>query len=133
MTLGDNIVKMRTVKSLSREELAEKLSVSVDTVTLWENGQATPTIEHLILLKEIFGVQIDDLLCATETGAAINKDSLDTVCAALAYAMGIDAPHFAAHKNDALASYVDEAFGGEKADRIVIFGKTVRLRRRSSI
>lgn len=121
MTWGDNIAKMRTAKNLSQEELAEKLSVSVDTVKLWENGQATPTIEHLILLKEIFGVQIDDLLCATETRSAINSDSLDTVCAALAYAMGIDAPRFAAHKNDALAGYVDEAFGGEKADRIVMY------------
>ena len=121
MTLGDNITQRRIAKSLSREELAEKLSVSVETVTLWENGQAAPTIEHLILLKEIFGVQIDDLLCATETSSVIYSDSLDTVCAALAYAMGIDAPHFAAHKNDALAGYVDEAFGGEKADRIVMY------------
>ena len=121
MTLGENIAKWRTAKSLSREELADTLSVSAETVTFWETGLAAPTIEHLIRLKEILGVQIDDLLCATETGSAINKDSLDTVCAALAYAMGIEAPRFAARRNDALASYVDEVFGGERADRVVMY------------
>ena len=51
----------------------------------------------------------------------INTDSLDTVCAALAYAMGIDAPKEAAEKNAALAKYIDEVFGGSKADRVVMY------------
>ena len=51
----------------------------------------------------------------------INAVSLDTVCAALAYAMGIEAPHEAAKKNDALAAYVDEVFGASRADRLVMY------------
>ena len=121
MSLGDNIVKLRTAGNLSREELAEKLLVSLETVSRWETNQADPTIEHLILLKEIFGVQIDDILCVTETESKLNKDSLDTVCAALAYAMGIEAPGCAAKKNQELANYIDEVFDGEKADRVVMY------------
>ncbi len=48
-------------------------------------------------------------------------DSLDTVCAALAYAMGIEPPAFAAPKNEALSAYVDRAFQGGKADRVVMY------------
>ncbi len=50
-----------------------------------------------------------------------NKISLDTVCATLCYAMGIDAPDKSAEKNAALAEYIDRALGGEKADRIFMF------------
>ena len=50
-----------------------------------------------------------------------NQNSLDTVCGALSYAMGINAPAQAAEKNADLAAFVDAAFGGEKADRIVMY------------
>ena len=50
-----------------------------------------------------------------------NQNSLDTICGALSYAMGIDAPAEAAEKNADLASFIDAAFGGEKADRVVMY------------
>lgn len=50
-----------------------------------------------------------------------NPDSLDTVCGALAYAMGIEPPKHAAPKNADLAAYIDKIFDGDKADRVVMF------------
>jgi predicted AlkP superfamily pyrophosphatase or phosphodiesterase len=50
-----------------------------------------------------------------------NKNSLDTVCAALAYALGIEAPQKAAPANEELVKFIDEAFGKEKADRIFMY------------
>lgn len=47
--------------------------------------------------------------------------SLDTLCAALAYAMGIEPPRHAAAKNPTLSAYVDEVFGTQRADRIVMY------------
>ena len=120
MTLGENILKLRRSHNLSQEELAEKLLVSRQTISLWETDQTFPTIENLLLLKEIFGVQIDKMLCTAEEESEINKNSLDTVCAALAYAMGIEPPKFAAEKNWELANYIDKVFDGEKADRVVM-------------
>ena len=48
----------------------------------------------------------------------INEKSLDTLCAALADAMGITPPEHAAKADERLCDYVAEKFGGEKADRI---------------
>ena len=50
-----------------------------------------------------------------------NRASLDTICSALAYAMDVSAPEFAAEKNEKLAKYVDTVFEGEKADRIIMY------------
>jgi hypothetical protein len=61
------------------------------------------------------------MLCPTEENSKINTNSLDTVCSALAYAMGIEAPSFAAKKNEELANYIDKVFDGEKADRVVMY------------
>ena len=51
----------------------------------------------------------------------INTTSLDTVCAALAYAMGIEAPACAAGPNRELCAYIDEKLNGKKADRIFMY------------
>ncbi len=50
-----------------------------------------------------------------------NKISLDTLCGALCYAMGIDAPEKANIANKTLKEYVDGAFFGEKADRVFMY------------
>ena len=50
-----------------------------------------------------------------------NSVSLDTICAALTYAMGIEAPACAAAPNEALCAYVDKALGGKKADRVFMY------------
>jgi len=50
-----------------------------------------------------------------------NETSLDSLCGALAYAMGIQAPEQAAAPVQALCEYVDEKFAGRKADRIFMY------------
>ena len=50
-----------------------------------------------------------------------NENSLDTICGALAYAMGVEPPKAAAEKNAVLSAFVDSAFFGEKADRVVMY------------
>ena len=51
----------------------------------------------------------------------LNETSLDTLCGALAYAMGICAPEHAATANEPLCRYIDEAFEGKKADRVFMY------------
>lgn len=50
-----------------------------------------------------------------------NRESLDTVCAALSYAMGIAAPALAAPANRALCEYVDRVLGARRADRLLMY------------
>ena len=51
----------------------------------------------------------------------INPNSLESICAALAYALGIEPPEHAAAPSPELVAYIDEAFGGKKADRLVMY------------
>lgn len=51
----------------------------------------------------------------------IERKSLDTLCAALAYAMKIEAPAYAAEANPHLISFLDEKFGGKAVDRIFMY------------
>ena len=51
----------------------------------------------------------------------MDRQSLDTLCSTLTYAIGVDSPKKAARQNDILAAYIDEKFQGEKADRIFMY------------
>jgi predicted AlkP superfamily pyrophosphatase or phosphodiesterase len=51
----------------------------------------------------------------------LNSTSLDTLCAALAYAMNIEAPACAAAANADLCTYIDNALGGQKCNRIFMY------------
>lgn len=85
MTVGEKIQLYRKQFGMSQEELGQKLSVSRQTISLWEKGQTLPSIDNLIRLKEIFGVSIDDILdCET-----ILQD--DAVAATEAYSFTFDA------------------------------------------
>ena len=66
--LSDNIRKYRKENNMSQDELAEKLGVSRQSVSLWENGQTQPTIDNIIALSKIFNVSADAIL-GNETGA----------------------------------------------------------------
>ena len=122
MTIGEKIYKCRKENNLSQEELGKKLFVSKQTISLWEKDQTVPTIDNLMKLKEIFGVSIDEIICAKDDGEVKkNVNSLDTICGALAYALGINPPKYAAEKNIELANYIDRVFDGKKADRVVMY------------
>ena len=122
MSVGENIQKFRKNLGLSQEELGERLHVSRQTVSQWEKDTTVPTIDNLMLLKDIFNVSVDDILCGTEGGGVKeNKNSLDTICASLAYAVGVEAPACAAGENYELSNYVDKVFAGQKADRLVMY------------
>jgi len=56
------ILELRTKKGMSQEELAEKVFVTRQAVSRWENGETTPNIETLKLLSKLFDVSINTLL-----------------------------------------------------------------------
>ena len=61
-TIGNRISKHRKEKGLTQEELAEKLGVSSQAVSKWENDQSCPDISLLPILCRIFGISTDELL-----------------------------------------------------------------------
>ena len=56
------ILKLRTEKGLSQEELAEKIHVTRQAVSRWETGETVPNTETLKLLSKLFDVSINTLL-----------------------------------------------------------------------
>ena len=68
MKLGDKIIYLRRKAGWSQEELSEKLDVSRQSISKWESGQATPDVERIIELSNIFGVSTDYLLKDTSDG-----------------------------------------------------------------
>ena len=61
-TLGTRIAALRREKEWKQDELAEKLGVSPQAVSKWENDQTCPDISLLPLLAKILGVSVDELL-----------------------------------------------------------------------
>ena len=122
MSIASNIKSIREKLNLTQKELAEKVHVSEDLVTLWEEDKSIPTLENLLCFKRFLGVSIDEILSdETPISSDKNKNSLDTICGALAYAIGVENPSQAADKNPELSAFIDKAFGGEKVDRIVMY------------
>lgn len=62
MNIGSTIYKLRTAKNLSQEELAELLEVSRQSVSKWETDSATPDLDKLVKLCDIFGITLDELV-----------------------------------------------------------------------
>lgn len=64
MDTKEILLQLRTQKGLSQDELAEKLFVTRQAVSRWENGETTPNTETLKRLSALFGVSINTLLGA---------------------------------------------------------------------
>ena len=62
MELNEQIKKYRTEMNLSQEELAEKIYVTRQSVSNWENGKTYPDIHSLLLLGSLFGISLDQLV-----------------------------------------------------------------------
>ena len=62
METKDIILKLRLKQGLSQEELAEKVYVTRQAVSRWENGETVPNTETLKMLSMLFGVSINTLL-----------------------------------------------------------------------
>ena len=62
MELGNQIKKHRQKTQLSQEELANRVYVSRQTISNWENDKSYPDVNSLVLLSEIFQVSLDTLV-----------------------------------------------------------------------
>lgn len=60
--LNERIKQLRQSQRLNQVELAQKLSVTKQTVSNWENNNIQPSVDMLIRLSDLFGVSTDYLL-----------------------------------------------------------------------
>ena len=78
MELSKTIKRLRTEKGWSQETLAEKAYVSRQTISNWENEKNYPDVHSLLILSDLFGVSLDELIkgdVETMKNTIHNKDA----------------------------------------------------------
>ena len=68
MELGRLIYAYRTKRNLSQGDLADALGVSRQSVSKWETSNATPDLDKLVKLSELFGITLDELVGRQNAG-----------------------------------------------------------------
>lgn len=73
--LGQRIYELRIARGWNQVQLAQKLNITKQTVSNWENDNIQPSIEMLVRLARLFNVSADYLL-GLDTVNNINVDGL---------------------------------------------------------
>lgn len=69
MNLGEKIYELRTEKNMSQGDLADRLQVSRQSVSKWENNTAVPDLDKLIKICDVFEISLDEI-----TGREVQKE-----------------------------------------------------------
>ena len=62
MELGKQIKKYRSELGLSQDALADKIYVTRQTISNWENDRNYPDVRSLVMLSTVFGISLDTLV-----------------------------------------------------------------------
>ena len=62
MNIGEKLVNLRNNASKTQEEVAQQIGVSFNNIEDWETNKATPSIDVLPKIAEVFGISVDFLL-----------------------------------------------------------------------
>ena len=73
MAFKENLVFLRKSLNLSQEELAEKINVTRQAISKWENGQSTPDMDTILLLCDYFNITADQLLISLKLEKVENR------------------------------------------------------------
>ena len=80
-TLGARLTRLRKEKGMTQSDIADKLSVTAQAVSKWENDQASPDIDILIRLSELYDISLDELLGREKPKVSVqdkpNKKTID--------------------------------------------------------
>ncbi len=66
MELNERLAQLRKEHGLSQNDLAEKLNVSRQAISRWEQGLAMPSSDNLIYLSRLYGITLDGLIYGKE-------------------------------------------------------------------
>ena len=79
MKIGDQLKKARLGKSMTQEEVAEKLFVSRQSISNWENNKTYPDIGNVIALSDLYEISLDELLKGSDNFMKHLEESTDIV------------------------------------------------------
>lgn len=74
MNIGEQIKQIREEHAMTQDELAERLCVSRQSISNWENNKSLPDILSLLRISEIFSIRMDEMLKGTDAVEQRNAD-----------------------------------------------------------
>ena len=77
--LGEKLITLRKKYGYSQQELADKLSVTRQTISNWELNQGTPSLDKAVELAAIYGISLDDLAANSVQVIAKEKTAKNNV------------------------------------------------------
>ena len=72
-SVAKHIRRLRTEQYMTQEDLAEKLFVTRQTVSAWENGKAQPDLETLEQIAVVLGVEVTELIYGTPQSPTLRE------------------------------------------------------------
>lgn len=72
--ISKNIKRLRMLQNMSQEELSQKLFVSRQAVSSWENGRTQPDLEMIQKLSELFNVPVEELLYGEKRNTRLEEN-----------------------------------------------------------
>ncbi|MCT4797238.1 helix-turn-helix transcriptional regulator [Exiguobacterium profundum] len=97
--LKKRLKQLRLENKYSQQQIADKLNITRQAVSKWENGKSIPDIENLKLLCEIYNVSLDNILensVLTEEKINVRKNSVRSEMRHCALVLTIVASYFLA-------------------------------------
>ena len=79
MKIGDKLKKVRMDKNMTQEEVAEKIFVSRQSISNWENNKTYPDIGNVIALSDLYQISLDELLKGSDNFMKHLEESTDIV------------------------------------------------------
>ena len=74
MSFQRNLQTLRTGRNLTQERLAMLLGVSRQAISKWESGKAYPEMDKLLMICDLFGCTLDDLVLGDVTRPSVVRD-----------------------------------------------------------
>lgn len=62
MRIGEQLQQQRKLRNMSQNELADKLKISRQSISKWENGASLPSFSNVIAISELFDISLDELI-----------------------------------------------------------------------
>ena len=76
MEVGKKIYQLRKLSGMTQEQLAEKLNISRQTLSKWENGTSMPDVESVVGLSMLFQTSLDESLLEGNDHAGEKKTQI---------------------------------------------------------
>lgn len=73
MSFGKTIKDLRRKENITQDEMAEKLNISRQAISNWENDRNLPDIEMLIIISKTFNISLDNLILEGDNMSNITK------------------------------------------------------------